>query len=737
MGVLFRACVVVLLCLPGAIWPQAGETQLQLPLIGNGPAVPPFHADEGLMKLDIAVTGKNGAPVAGLTAEDFTLLDNGAAQKPVTFAAFDDVKSFSDPPAQVIFVLDALNSYSEQLNAAEKAIKRFLLRNDGHLDEPAAIYRLSSGGLYASDRATMNGPDLVKEIDMKKEPREVRKALGSGIPLGMACSSAEARNQFSLEAFGAMVMEQRRTPGRKVVIWMGPGWPAAGSCALQNSFDWITEFSTRMREARIALYVDGWTSPEKGFVYGQYTGAVTRNTALPRYLALPVLAANSGGEVLENSGVETMDGVMVAASGDLETAIERIAGYARVFYTITFNPPRAGSVDEYHTLKVNVDGPAATGLKTAPAVAHTWTGYYGEPSLYDQAPKLEGVSVAQLESRLEALSQMRDGEAADQISSLQLTERLSWTRAAAWAPRLRGEKAREALVALADESAFLALPAADTPQKPAPAIDEQREMMARTVKYLTRTIPKLPDFYAARVIAHYEERRPRDETWKTLTGDASLHESRVESQTVHYRNGKETVDEPVREARDGGKNKAILEAEGTFGAILSTVIPDAAQSELEWDRWEQTARGLRAVFRFAVPNKKSHYHASYCCVTDMNESARIKWLTGYHGELMIDPESGEILRLVLQADLDPALPLDRADLMVTYGPTQVGSGTYICPRHSVAITRGRTRMEVNEWGGTLQTFGPYRTMLNDMTYSHYHKFGTTMRILPGFTPGVD
>jgi hypothetical protein len=99
---------------------------------------------------------------------------------------------------------------------------------------------------------------------------------------------------------------------------------------------------------------------------------------------------------------------------------------------------------------------------------------------------------------------------------------------------------------------------------------------------------------------------------------------------------------------------------------------------------------------------------------------------------MVNPDTGEILRLTLHADL-VRLPLDRADLMVLYARTQIGDRTYICPRRSVAITRGRTRLAIYEWGDNLQVLGPFRTMLNDIDYSQYRKFGSTMRILPGFT----
>src|ERR1035441_9962499 len=64
--------------------------------------------------------------------------------------------------------------------------------------------------------------------------------------------SSSYRNQMSLAALGAVALEERRKPGRKQLLWLGFGWPVEEEGS-ENSFDWITELSTRLREARIEL----------------------------------------------------------------------------------------------------------------------------------------------------------------------------------------------------------------------------------------------------------------------------------------------------------------------------------------------------------------------------------------------------------------------------------------------------------------------------------------------------
>jgi hypothetical protein len=106
----------------------------------------------------------------------------------------------------------------------------------------------------------------------------------------------------------------------------------------------------------------------------------------------------------------------------------------------------------------------------------------------------------------------------------------------------------------------------------------------------------------------------------------------------------------------------------------------------------------------------------------------------FHGEFSIDPESGAILRLTMQADLRPRLPLDESNIMVEYGPVNIGGKTYICPLRSVSISRARRFMDIHEWGEDFKVYAPFETVLNDMVFGQYHLFHSSARMLPGFTP---
>jgi hypothetical protein len=97
--------------------------------------------------------------------------------------------------------------------------------------------------------------------------------------------------------------------------------------------------------------------------------------------------------------------------------------------------------------------------------------------------------------------------------------------------------------------------------------------------------------------------------------------------------------------------------------------------------------GPRAVFRYVTPAERSHYEVGGCCLPDSDRTTAFQRLAGLKGEIAIDPASGAILRLALQADLKSTTPLARSDIMIEYGQVVGGSHSstvikfYVVRRH--------------------------------------------------------
>ena len=323
-----------------------------------------------------------------------------------------------------------------------------------------------------------------------------------------------------------------------------------------------------------------------------------------------------------------------------------------------------------------------------------------------------------------------------------LGQRFSSSRLNFWKNRLHRTKTIAALVVLADRSAFLDLPGEEASVEPAPDRAAQQRMISATVGYLKEEIPKLPDFFAVRTATIYEQAGPgRADDWKSAPADQTLKETATVRVTLRNRNGHEEQ-EAIRKGAPARRKD--LNLTGDFGAVLRTVLGDAARgdSKVFWSRWEQGEHGREAVFHYIVRVDNPHWEVSYCClVGGRTYLASPKYL----GDLTIDPSTGAILRLTMQAqlgwirepNLSPVQPELASAVMVEYGPVQFGGRDFICPLRSVVSVRVRTVDTVKLWGQEFDVYGPYETRLNDMAYTGYHKFGAETRILPGLSVTPD
>ena len=351
------------------------------------------------------------------------------------------------------------------------------------------------------------------------------------------------------------------------------------------------------------------------------------------------------------------------------------------------------------------------------------------------------VTVEQLEQALAAAHGKPDAEVARQLWDLELSERLSAARLSRWETDLPGPETRQALIALADMSAFLDLPTTDIPDIATPDIPAQRQLMALTIDYVGKTISKLPNFFATRVTTRFEDTPREYERGQTVsTLYQPLRPVGRSNANVLYRDGQEVVEPVAAKGRKPGPAAQGLTTSGEFGPILATVLVDAAQGTLVWSHWEQGTAGPEAVVRFAVPKEKSHYDVEFCCVPGDNGSPRIfQQLSGYHGQITVDPTNGTILRLTLEADLKPTDPIVKANILVEYGPVEIGGKTYLCPVKSVSISQAQPlrTLQMQDFRTANMTQdgqnlpGSLQTLLNHVAFEQYHLFSASAHVVTG------
>ena len=338
------------------------------------------------------------------------------------------------------------------------------------------------------------------------------------------------------------------------------------------------------------------------------------------------------------------------------------------------------------------------------------------------------VSVQELEQRLTHASP--DKRAAQQLSELQLTERLSTERLRLLTERLPGDQSKLAMLSIADASAFLDLPASDLGQAAAPDAAAQQALLAKAADYLRKTMPSLPDFFATQKTLEFAD-GPLKASKAGKPWETRLHLAADSSATVRFLAGKEEVESVGADSKTAVAKGKQLEVIGIFGPILTVALDDVLASKPIWSHWEKGSGGSIAVFRYNVSARESHFSVPLSSDLDISPPLR-----AYRGEIGVDPGSGAILRLTLRAITEPGGPVNRADILVEYGPVAIAGQTWICPLRSVALASVRNLDLMHDLYKFSQTSSPqFQVKINDVSYAQYHLFRTRMRLVPSDSPG--
>jgi VWFA-related protein len=336
--------------------------------------------------LNVQVTDDAGKPVTDLDAKDFTLFDNHQPRKLSAFHAIDG-EAMNDA-TEIIIVLDAVNSPTPELEAEKSGIFKYLAQSHSALPYPTSFFLWSNGHLKGAgattDRNTIGRAfvSITKNVRSNAcEPVDasVLKAVGNGNVEthgdkdGAAPHSADDANcpqvhfKDSLAALDGIALQQLNRGGRTILIWVGPGWPLPSEAefaqltpkARKNYFDEIVTVLHDLRAAQITVDAIGPHNPAREVVAipRLAAGTATTESTRPNSLALPILALQTGGQVI--------------ASSNVTTDLDKLLNDADWYYALSFIPPPAQNGVELRPLEVKVNRP---GLNV-----RTMTTYYIEP----------------------------------------------------------------------------------------------------------------------------------------------------------------------------------------------------------------------------------------------------------------------------------------------------------------------------------------------------------------------
>jgi VWFA-related protein len=365
---LVRTSLFCFLCCSLSAFAQQQPTTPATGQLQTRPASSPDAADHHLV-LDVVVTDKSGKAVKGLGQKDFTVLDNGHPQAILSFQASGGGEGAaanvqSETPVPIVLLVDEVNTSFGRVAYERDEIKRFLLQNGGNLAHPMSLAFFSDTGTDIENGTSRDGNALLAVFDQHETAlRGIRRSSGF--------YGAVERFQLSLNTLNSLIAKEAKVPGRKIVIWISPGWPILSGPQVELSdkqraglLASIISISTALRETRMTLYnVNPEGAEDAGgiqtFYYKEFLKPITAaRQTLPGNLALQVLAIHSGGLVFN-------------VSNDITAQINHCVADADAFYTLTLDAARAEKPNEYHAIEVKVATPGLT--------ARTQSGYYVQP----------------------------------------------------------------------------------------------------------------------------------------------------------------------------------------------------------------------------------------------------------------------------------------------------------------------------------------------------------------------
>lgn len=323
------------------------------------PGAPVGHASPQSIRLNVHVAPKKGEETLGLQSQDFTVLDNHVARPIYSFKTV----TANQEPAKVILLIDGVNTRYSRVSYVSQQVQDFLKTNHGQLEYPTTVAILTDRGVVIQKNFTSDGNALSSSISHYMiSLREITRDTGIW--------GANERMNISLGAFQQLTEFASSIPGRKILLWVSPGWPMISgprvfpsSKQLDYIFTSIVTFSNEIQQSNLTLYSINPIGVAEGLSREDYYRSFVKGVSAPYQadlgdLSLQVLAIQSGGLALNGSN-------------DVVAGLKSCVADLHSWYEITIPVAKASHPNEYHQIKIKTD--------KHNLVTRTRDGYYAQP----------------------------------------------------------------------------------------------------------------------------------------------------------------------------------------------------------------------------------------------------------------------------------------------------------------------------------------------------------------------
>jgi len=371
-------------------------------------------AEVSLVEVPVRVADRDGKPMRGLTARDFTLQADGRSQQIVGFDAIDLAESALEPGAfpsagrrRFLLLFDLSFSRPRSIVGARRAAADFVRGRLGAEDLAAvATFSVESGFrllvTFSSDRAQLVRAIETLGIESRREPADplafdfepkaaaARAELNRGAETSRSASSAKAivdaletmgamqktqsdeysrgRVRSMIASFGELAHALDAVDGRKDVILLSEGFQSrllVGTAETTQEQDWVVNGQI--------WKVDG----DRRFGSEPLRNEISDMTSLFRRSDCVIHSVDVAGVRLDleveadardqrephlqggdrDSLFEFADqtgGEYFRNSNDLSAALEKLLVDTSVVYVLAFKPDRPSQEGRFHEIKVRV-----------------------------------------------------------------------------------------------------------------------------------------------------------------------------------------------------------------------------------------------------------------------------------------------------------------------------------------------------------------------------------------------
>jgi VWFA-related protein len=295
------------------------------------------------------------------------------------------------------------------------------------------------------------------------------------------------------------------------------------------------------------------------------------------------------------------------------------------------------------------------------------------------------VTVRELAEMLAAAqaSRLSDEDIAREIAPVELTERLTETTLSSFSSA-QGNRTKIILRTLADESAVLDPPAAELTTEAPPSPSEQKAILARAANYAAAYKNSLPDITCTKTERRFNDNPSEDKTNAGVVGrltDVDPSAWDIQARTNIVGRLRERVD-LVSETT---VNHADPAASAGFGNTIRSVFLDDGAPQAVWSYWETIDSKCLAAFHYAIDPADSDFPTNSCCVEGQGGWPRDN--VAYRGSLLIEPASGVIFRITVQAiDTSPGAVSHGNDAVIEYRSANISGKAWMCPYRAITLS---------------------------------------------------